>query len=128
MAVWNGTTGNDVINWWSQPLAPGESGHAMYGLGGHDQMVGHATITTILEGGAGNDTLTGGFGDDALLGDEASGLSAGADYLYGGDGGDLLFGGGGADVLSARVATTIACAAVKETTSMWSISAPTGAT
>jgi hypothetical protein len=99
MAVWNGTSGNDSVSWWTQPLNPGETAHGMYGAGGNDQITGHATITTTLEGDAGNDTLIGGGGNDVLLGDEPSGASAGADVLHGGGGADLFFAGGGADIL-----------------------------
>lgn len=102
MAVWNGTSGNNTINWSTQPLNPGETGHAMYGLGGNDTMVGHATIRTTLEGGIGNDRLTGQAGDDVLIGDDAPGITGGNDSMYGGGGTDLLFGGAGDDQLSGQ--------------------------
>ncbi|MBL8798099.1 MAG: calcium-binding protein, partial [Planctomycetia bacterium] len=47
----------------------------------------------VLDGGAGNDTLTGGSRDDLILG------GAGHDTLTGGNGNDILLGGSGIDVL-----------------------------
>ncbi|MDT7513499.1 beta strand repeat-containing protein [Rhodoferax mekongensis] len=67
---------------------------------------------SILDGGAGNDTLTGGTGRDYLMGgdgndtlnggDAADTLEGGAgnDILNGGNGNDLLIGGAGADTLT----------------------------
>lgn len=68
----------------------------VYGLDGNDILfVEHnISINTILDGGAGNDTLTGGVGDDVLLG------QAGDDKLSGGKGRDVLVGGAGKDKLN----------------------------
>ncbi len=50
-------------------------------------------IDSLLEGGAGNDTLIGGTGNDILIG------GAGDDILIGGAGDDILIGGLGDDIL-----------------------------
>ena len=79
----------------------------IYGLDGNDtiEVEDNVSIDTILDGGAGNDTLLGGSGNDVLLGqagdDNLSGRKgrdilvggAGKDKLDGGDGEDILFGG-----------------------------------
>ena len=52
------------------------------------------SIGLVLDGGAGNDTITGGAGNDQLLG------GAGNDILLGKGGNDLLFGGDGDDTLT----------------------------
>ena len=79
----------------------------IYGLDGNDtlEVETNVSIDSIIDGGAGNDTLTGGNGNDVLLGqagnDSLSGRSgrdilvggAGKDKLNGGDGEDLLYGG-----------------------------------
>lgn len=57
----------------------------------------------ILEGNAGNDSLTGGSADDYLTGDAGNDSlqgGAGNDQLNGGDGADTLNGNGGADRLN----------------------------
>jgi Ca2+-binding RTX toxin-like protein len=51
----------------------------------------------IIDGGAGNDTLTGGELDDYILGGD------GNDQLFGGAGADLMDGGAGADLISGGV-------------------------
>ncbi|MBA4062360.1 MAG: hypothetical protein C0501_01380 [Isosphaera sp.] len=60
------------------------------------------TVRLILQGGAGNDTVTGGAGNDTLTGaagnDTLNG-GGGNDTLDGGDGNDSLNGGDGADTL-----------------------------
>src|SRR4029079_16844543 len=53
----------------------------------------------VLDGGAGNDTITGGSGNEQLLG------GAGNDILLGGAGNDLLFGGDGDDTLTGGAGT-----------------------
>ena len=59
-----------------------EVSNALYGLDGHDILVG-GIASDILYGGTGNDTLTG---------------NAGSDILVGGQGNDILIGGTGSDV------------------------------
>ena len=65
------------------------------GLAGDDSIVvdPRVTITTILDGGAGNNTLIGGGGSNILLG------GSGNDTLVGGRGRDILIGGAGSDHL-----------------------------
>ena len=100
MAVWDdGTAGAEYVDWSFEPLNPGETAHAMYGLGGNDTMIGHVSISTTLDGGAGHDSLVGQSGNDLLIGDGASGLPGGNDILHGGGGADLFFGGAGNDTL-----------------------------
>jgi uncharacterized secreted protein with C-terminal beta-propeller domain len=55
---------------------------------------GNTRIKTVLDGGAGNDTITGGDGNDTIRG------GAGNDTLVGGRGNDTLRGGTGADSLA----------------------------
>lgn len=55
---------------------------------------GNTRIKTVLNGGAGNDTITGGDGKDTILGGQ------GNDTLSGGRGNDTLRGGAGADSLA----------------------------
>jgi hypothetical protein len=55
---------------------------------------GNTRIKTVLNGGAGNDTITGGDGSDTILGGQ------GNDTLSGGQGNDTLRGGAGADSLA----------------------------
>lgn len=63
------------------------------GLGGDDTLLVSPKVKkpTLLDGGAGDDSLTGGAGSDILRG------GAGNDQLLGGFGRDLLIGGAGAD-------------------------------
>ena len=65
------------------------------GYAGNDdlQVAGGVALSTLLDGGAGNDRLKGGSGNNVLLG------GAGDDLLIGGTGRDLLVGGSGADRL-----------------------------
>jgi hypothetical protein len=56
-------------------------------------VAGTIKLTTILDGGAGNDRLAGGGGANALIGRD------GNDFLVGGRGRDLLLGGEGMDYL-----------------------------
>jgi uncharacterized secreted protein with C-terminal beta-propeller domain len=55
---------------------------------------GNTRIRTVLDGGAGNDTITGGDGNDTILG------GRGNDTLVGGRGNDTLRGGAGDDSLA----------------------------
>ena len=62
-------------------------------------------LSTVLDGGAGNDILSGGQGRDIILGgpgDDQIDGNAGDDELLGGGGGDDIFGGQGADHLFAN--------------------------
>jgi Ca2+-binding RTX toxin-like protein len=65
------------------------------GLGGNDRVEVDRSLnlSSILDGGPGNDLLLGGAGADVLLG------GPGTDTLYGRGGRDLLIGGTGADQL-----------------------------
>lgn len=59
-------------------------------------------VTTVLDGGAGNDLLSGGSASDVLLGGTGIDLlfgNSGRDVLIGGAGHDGLFGGSGDDIL-----------------------------
>ena len=87
-----GTVNNDVFT-----IDPGVA--LVDGGAGNDTITGNAGDNTIygnegfdtLRGGNGNDTLDGGLSADKLYG------QGGDDYLEGGDGNDLLLGGTGAD-------------------------------
>ncbi len=85
----------------SDILTGGAGDDELQGLGGNDSLVGGEGNDTLF-GGTGVDTLTGGTGNDVLVG-EADGdrLSgdAGDDVLFGGAGRDTLIGGDGNDVL-----------------------------
>jgi hypothetical protein len=101
-----GTTGNDAIlvkagGGGTQvvlggvtfgPYA-GVTSLALYGQAGDDNLEVKLKLPALLDGGAGNDTLTSGAGDNILLG------GAGNDQLFGNAGRDLLIGGLGADLL-----------------------------
>jgi Ca2+-binding RTX toxin-like protein len=75
-----GGSGNDVIDAHLSVLAP----HMLQGMAGDDTLTGSAKADTLY-GGLGNDTLKGG---------------AGADTLNGGDGNDTLQGGAGDDTIN----------------------------
>ena len=60
-------------------------------------------LPAVIDGGAGDDTLTGGGGNDRLLGglgNDCLNGGSGNDMLFGGAGNDTLIGGSGNDVLS----------------------------
>jgi hypothetical protein len=103
MAVWNGTSGNDLIDWSTHPLdGTGDTGHSMNGFGGDDQIKGSNTLSNIIDGGTGNDRVTGGNASDVLLGGDGNDTligNGGSDNLTGGTGNDVLYGGAGADVV-----------------------------
>jgi Ca2+-binding RTX toxin-like protein len=69
-----------------------------YGGAGNDtiRVAGAITLPTILDGGAGNDTIEGGSGNNIILG------GSGNDILTGGQGRDLLIGGQGADTIRGK--------------------------
>ena len=84
----NGYNGDDVIDLSknltiSAIVLGGQGNDTIFGSNGSNE----------LHGGDGDDTLYGGNGDDSLFGD------AGNDYLHGGNGVDALFGGLGNDWL-----------------------------
>jgi uncharacterized protein (TIGR03118 family) len=62
----------------------------------HIKIAEQITVTTILDGGAGNDVLEGGRGSNILLG------GTGDDHLQGGLGRDILIGGEGRDHLNSQ--------------------------
>jgi len=73
-------------------MRPGETGHAIYGMNGHDNIEGHNTIDHLV-GGYGDDFLKGFGNDDTLVGE------SGNDIMDGGSGNDLIVGDQGYDVL-----------------------------
>ena len=68
------------------------------GMAGNDriQIAPQLGVTSVLDGGAGNDMLIGGGGNNVLVG------STGNDQLFGQSGRDILIGGDGLDRLIAR--------------------------
>jgi uncharacterized protein (TIGR03118 family) len=74
------------------------------GYAGNDTIVvsQRITVTTILDGGAGNDVLVGGGGNNILIGGPGNDVLIGGperDILIGGTGRDILIGGRGDDLL-----------------------------
>ena len=74
-----------------------------FGTDGADTLANTGTISALLSGGAGDDTLAAGnLGNDILMGGSGSDTLSGGtaqDLLYGGDGADQLNGGSGDDRL-----------------------------
>ena len=103
MALWNGSSANDLIDWSTRPLdGTGDTGHSMNGFGGDDQIIGSNTLSNIIDGGTGNDRVTGGNVADILLGGDGNDTligNGGNDNLTGGIGNDILDGGAGGDVM-----------------------------
>jgi len=71
---------------------------------GNDKVTiaGNIKITTLIDGGAGNDKLKGGAGADIILGAEGNDMligGRGRDILIGGDGCDRIIGNAGDDIL-----------------------------
>jgi agmatine deiminase len=67
-----------------------------------DQSTGTITLSTVLNGGAGNDTIIGGAGKDTIYGGDGNDRllgNANDDVLYGENGNDYLDGGIGVDFL-----------------------------
>ena len=102
-----GTTGNDTIrvtpkgftvNGTPTAIPPEVGRLVVFGSDGNDVIDANGTfdLPVILDGGAGNDTVTGGTGNDILLG------SAGSDVLRGHLGRDMLIGGADADDLNGQ--------------------------
>ncbi len=60
-------------------------GSTVWGTPGADTLTAFTSVSTVLHGGDGNDTITG---------------SGRVDTIYGDDGNDTLYGGGGADILN----------------------------
>lgn len=93
--------GGNVVQ--SMPMA-GVTQIQASGGSGNDTITiaSNITIPAVLDGGAGDDSLTGGAGNDTLTGDGGNDTlfgGAGNDYLIGGGGNDLLQGAGGNDTL-----------------------------
>jgi len=73
-------------------------------LDGNDKVTiaGNVRITSLIDGGAGNDKLKGGSGADVILGAEGNDTiigGGGRDLLIGGDGCDRIIGDSGDDIL-----------------------------
>ncbi|WLF84795.1 putative Ig domain-containing protein [Moraxella sp. ZY210820] len=92
-----GTDNTDVITHYYAV-----SNNNIYAQSGDDEVQGKENVHNMLDGGAGDDTLTGGALKDTLIGgmghDTLFGR-AGDDTLQGDDGNDWLEGGAGADTL-----------------------------
>lgn len=101
------------------------------GFAGDDRVTvsSQVAITTVLDGGAGNDLLIGGGGNNILLGGAGIDLLSGRtgrDILIGGDGADLLSGGFGDDILlGGRTAHDGNTAALLQILNVWTSSDPT---
>ena len=77
-----------------------------------------ATISTMLDGGFGNDTIIGGSGKDSIFGNQGNDLingGAGDDTIDGGADNDTLVGGAGTDTLSVTANTTLTIGATQTT-------------
>ncbi len=85
-------TGNLTIN--ASNAATTGDALILNGGAGNDSLTGDANFKSTITGNAGNDTLTGGTGNDTLLG------GAGDDVLTGGTGADALTGGTGSDTFN----------------------------
>jgi VCBS repeat-containing protein len=74
-----------------------------WGRAGDDRIdIANLAVASVLNGGAGNDTLIGGAADDLLFGGTGADSlygNSGDDFLVGGDGGDRFTGDSGDDVL-----------------------------
>lgn len=86
-----GTSGNDILGL-SGVTVVGDI--RVYTGEGHDVVYGAQTYANVIDGGAGNDTLTGGARDDSIDG------GAGSDRVSGNGGDDTLIGAGGVDSLT----------------------------
>ena len=89
--------------WWGwtnhYTVTSGISGvEAFFSGGGNDTLSIGNTVTNggVIDGGAGNDTITGASGADVLSGGD------GADTINGGGEGDVISGGAGADTLNGQ--------------------------
>ena len=78
-------------------VAGGAGNDTLTGTATADLLIGNAGAD-VLTAGAGNDRLIGGDGNDTLKGE------AGNDILYGGAGNDMLIGGTGADTFAWKLA------------------------
>jgi len=83
--------GNQLnLSVWQSPATPGRLTMSgvdlllLYGLDGNDRLVNESDVPSMMDGGAGNDTLIGGSQADQLYG------SAGVDQLFGRAGDDTL--------------------------------------
>ena len=82
-------TASDIEQWY------GYTGNDIFSASG-------ATVSVLMRGADGDDTLTGGTARDVLIGDGGSDTvngGAGDDDVYGGAGADRLFGGADTDIL-----------------------------
>lgn len=85
-------------------LSGGETGGFLYGMGGHDTLMG-SDADDFMRGQDGNDWLVPGEGDDYAqgdLGDDTLIGGTGQDDLRGGDGNDMVMGGADDDVLAGQ--------------------------
>lgn len=102
MTIYNGTSGNDTIDFTTAPApSGGATSHFAWGKQGHDTIRG-SNFDDLIFGELGDDTLYGNGGDDLLSGGDGNDFNyggAGNDALYDGAGNDLLDGGSGNDTL-----------------------------
>jgi len=84
--------GNDAVDTWMDPPAPGLRVDIDAGAGND---IVHPGVSGVLRGGPGDDHLDGGLGDDQLYGDD------GNDQLQGRAGNDVEYGGPGDDYFTA---------------------------
>jgi uncharacterized delta-60 repeat protein len=95
---------NLIVNGVAHSLA-GITEVRIWGRGGNDVIdLTGLNISTMIHGGAGNDTITGGSASDVIfggLGDDTITGAAGHDFLIGGDGRDRIVGSAGNDILVA---------------------------
>jgi len=106
--------GNDdnsitLANWYSSKIKQFVVNGQTYSLENFVQgneadnsLSGTGTLTNLIYGLDGNDTIAGGTGNDLLYGGSGADSlygAAGMDELYGGDGSDTLLGGDGNDIL-----------------------------
>ena len=83
----------DIVN--GSGLTSSGTATTVTGSAGIDNLFGHSTTASSVDGGAGNDLITGGTGADTLIG------GAGQDTLSGGAGSDSIVGGDGNDSITA---------------------------
>jgi Ca2+-binding RTX toxin-like protein len=108
------------------------------GSAGIDNLIGHASSATSIDGGAGADSITAGSGNDTILGgagNDSITSGSGNDSINAGDGndtitvaanlasGDVIDGGAGTDTLLASAAIAAAAAATVSNVEVISFSA-----
>lgn len=82
-------------------LSAARGGSEVYGLAGHDVILG-SQVEDLLLGGDGDDTISAGLSNDTLhggAGNDRLRASGGHDQLSGGSGHDMLIGDGGDDLI-----------------------------